>query len=363
MELDIIFLMNPILGGAERNLRTIAEESARSGRYVKIIFLCDSEQGVWQRMNERIECVSVGALNEKVGLLAARSIIKKFSREYEVNRVYSSQVHLNGMLCLYRIMGILKCEHLIIRESTVIADRFKGLRKYEFLLFYSFYKKIDLLICQTEYMRKRLLDFVPRLERFHPAIIPNPVNVERAVKMADEPIFDIEQYGSYIVTVGRLIETKGGDLLIQAFSQVLKKHQSMKLMFIGDGEELSHWQSLTEKLGVSDSVFFMGHIDNPFPYLKYSVLGVVASRREGFPNVLLEMMSVCQRVVSTHCAGGIAEIPGIYDCPANNENALAEAMIESLEGDSKLRVELMRNEVFKRTPKAFLDEISNALIK
>jgi len=363
MELDLIFLMNPILGGAERVLKIIAEESASSGRYVKIIFLCDSDESAWTGMNKRVDCVSIGARNAKIGLLAMYSMIKKISREYDVKRAYSSQVHLNGMLCLYRSMGVLKCEDLIIRESTVIADRFKGLRKYEFLLFYHFYQGIDLLICQTEYMRERLQDFVPRLEALKPVVIANPVNAKRAERMAKEPILNTEKYGKYIVTVGRLIETKGGDLLIQAFAQVLQRYPSMNLLFIGDGGERAYWQSLAEKSGILDHVFFLGHIDNPFPYLKRSELGVIASRREGFPNVLLEMMAVCQRVVSTHCAGGIAEIPGIYDCPANNENALAEAMIESLEGDSKLRVELMRNEVFKRTPKAFLDKIAKSLTK
>jgi glycosyltransferase involved in cell wall biosynthesis len=56
----------------------------------------------------------------------------------------------------------------------------------------------------------------------------------------------------------------------------------------------------------------------------------VSSRIEGFPNVLLQMMSQSNNVVSTKCAGEISNIEGIFTCETNDADALKTAMEKGL---------------------------------
>ena len=354
-------LSSPALGGAERILRIIAEASTAMGRKVIVVFLCQKNIPKWEDVSDGVECIYLGASNEKLGLFRMLPALFKLSRLYSIQRVYSSHVHLNGLLGVCRLMNVLKCQSLILRESTVIGDRFKGVRRLEFLFFYKLYRRVDLLICQTDYMRERLLEFVPRLVKFEPLVIPNPVNVQKAEKQAAKHDFSVPSYGSYVVTVGRLIETKGGDVLLKAFALVRKEHGDLKLLFVGDGKERESWADLAESLGIRDQVVFLGQEANPFPFIKGAKLGVVSSRREGFPNVLLEMMTVCSNVVSTRCAGGIDKIPGILHCAPGDVEDLAATMLQALSVSDAGKVKAMRAEVQRRTPKAFIGRVEEAL--
>ena len=64
-------------------------------------------------------------------------------------------------------------------------------------------------------------------------------------------------------------------------------------MIFGQGNQLSTLQSLSEKLGIEDRVYFMGFIDYPFRYSKYADLFVLSSIYEGYPNVLVVSWYVC----------------------------------------------------------------------
>lgn len=356
MDIDIVVFPTANTGGAENILHSIARSSARSGRFVLVIFLSSSGERV--KLPRRCHGLYLNAKRKELGLIVVSRYIFHLSRRFCLKRVFSSHVHVNSFLCLYRSLKILKCDSMIIRESTVIGDRYHGFRKFEFKFLYLMYNKIDLLICQTDYMKTRLMDFSPKIINYHVEVIPNPVNARRVQSMSEESAPEIIGLGNqYIVSLGRLIETKGGDVLIRSFARIHRDFPGLKLLFLGDGPERNAWIKLANELDVSAHVIFGGETPNPFPYLKQSQLGVVASRSEGFPNVLLEMMCVCRRVVSTRCAGGVERLPGIYHCLANQEKELADCLNRALNCDSKKRIDEMRIFVNKRTPEDFWSQI------
>lgn len=95
--------------------------------------------------------------------------------------------------------------------------------------------------------------------------------------------------GPVLLSVGHLIERKGHDLAIRA----LAEHKSWTLLIAGAGPEERTLRKLSQSLGLDAQVRFIGripHADLPRLYNAADIL-LLASSREGWPNVLLEAMA------------------------------------------------------------------------
>ncbi len=110
-----------------------------------------------------------------------------------------------------------------------------------------------------------------------------------------------------IVSVGRQDYIKGFWHLIKAFSIVHEEYKNTRLEIIGTGD-FSGYRELSEKLGVSDAVYFPGLQKNPFPFVEAADLYVLSSNHEGFPNALLEAMALGKPCVAADCKTGPREI-------------------------------------------------------
>jgi N-acetylgalactosamine-N,N'-diacetylbacillosaminyl-diphospho-undecaprenol 4-alpha-N-acetylgalactosaminyltransferase len=74
-----------------------------------------------------------------------------------------------------------------------------------------------------------------------------------------------------------------------------------------------------EALGLGGRVVMPGFSANPFPTLRRADFFVSPSNAEGFPNSLLEAMSVGLPVISTNCASGPSEV--LADLPRDRVEA------------------------------------------
>ena len=110
-----------------------------------------------------------------------------------------------------------------------------------------------------------------------------------------------------ITSMGREDDIKGFWHLIKAFSLVEQKETKARLMIIGEGDFLEY-KRLAEELGIGDKVCFTGLKKNPYPYLKQAGIYVLTSYHEGFPNALVEAMTLGVPVISTDCKTGPKEI-------------------------------------------------------
>ena len=113
--------------------------------------------------------------------------------------------------------------------------------------------------------------------------------------------------GRVIVSMGRQDDVKGFWHLIKSFSILHRKYEDARLLIVGEGDFREYWE-LAEGLGISDAVSFPGVKKNPFPYLALGRMYVMTSINEGFPNVLVEAMSLGIPVISANCMTGPAEI-------------------------------------------------------
>lgn len=131
------------------------------------------------------------------------------------------------------------------------------------------------------------------IERFHPI----PRKIARAELMwPDEPT---------LISVGNLVENKGHHIGIGLIASM----PNFRLVIVGSGPEREKLEKLARNLGVSERVIFAGRIAQDFLPMYYSAADILilASSREGWPNVLLESMACGTPVLATD-TGGIPEI-------------------------------------------------------
>ncbi|MBD9371512.1 glycosyltransferase family 4 protein [Rhizobium sp. ARZ01] len=152
-----------------------------------------------------------------------------------------------------------------------------------------------------------------------------------------------------IVSVGRAVDKKGYDVLLNALS-LLPAELSWRFIHIGGGPNLAAMKQLAEKLGIAGRITWNGALDQQdvLDHYRRSDLFALACRitsdgdRDGLPNVLVEASSQRLVCVSTNISG----IPELLKdgenglvVPPENPKALATA-IEQLIRDPALRKRL-----------------------
>jgi GalNAc-alpha-(1->4)-GalNAc-alpha-(1->3)-diNAcBac-PP-undecaprenol alpha-1,4-N-acetyl-D-galactosaminyltransferase len=111
-----------------------------------------------------------------------------------------------------------------------------------------------------------------------------------------------------IVSHGRLVEKKGFDVLIRAFSRLVTEFPTLSLKIAGTGECKNELESLVSSLGLDGKVEFVGHLRNCDEFLASGSIGVYLSRSEGFPNALCEALAVGLPLLASDCDFGPSDL-------------------------------------------------------
>ncbi|MDN3658887.1 glycosyltransferase [Ferruginibacter paludis] len=179
-------------------------------------------------------------------------------------------------------------------------------------------------------------------------VIPNYIRPLPTLRVAKK---------NQIVSVGRLIKSKGFDYLLRAFALI--KNADWKLMIVGDGPESSNLKQLAVSLAIEENVVFTGAKNDVNQCLQESKIFAFTSLSEGFPNALMEAMATPLACISFNCDAGPADIiedgkSGFLITP-KDINAFAEKL-SVLMNDEMLRTVFME-EAYKITVKNSLEKI------
>ena len=195
--------------------------------------------------------------------------------------------------------------NFVYPENTIYSVR-SGILEFYFpksnLLAQFIYKKRTIVAVsreiQNSILQKKLSDTV--------YTVYNPLNFQLIDSLKDKYVALDE---NYILASGRMNEdVKQFDKLIVAYSKSILPENKIKLVLLGDGQKQSDYKTLVAKLGLNHLVEFKGFVDNPFPYYKNALFTILSSKNEGFPNVILESLSVGTPVISFDCFSGPSEI-------------------------------------------------------
>jgi glycosyltransferase involved in cell wall biosynthesis len=139
------------------------------------------------------------------------------------------------------------------------------------------------------------------------AVIPHGVDIEQIRHLADHAAPDIPS-GPYVVACGRLTPAKDYRTLLTAYAKARAAGITHTLLILGDGELRRELLALAKDLSISDHTIFLGHRDNPFPYIRAADAYALSSVWEGYGLALLEAMALGRPCVATDCRSGPGEI-------------------------------------------------------
>ena len=107
------------------------------------------------------------------------------------------------------------------------------------------------------------------------------------------------------LNVAGLIPIKSQAMLITAFAEVLKKHDKVRLVIVGEGPERKRLEKQIGELGIRENVILAGFLGRDWvkKYMQSADAFVLSSSYETFGVVLIEAMSSGLPVVSTKCSG------------------------------------------------------------
>ncbi len=216
------------------------------------------------------------------------------------------------------------------------------------------YGRLDLLLAITDRIRERAIRALPvppeRVHTLHYGIDADEFFSRRLDPEQTRGIYGIHEEDQVIGLVGRLEESKGQDVLLDAFARIYADFPRAHLVFAGNPppEHAGYDAQLKQRardLKVMDRCHFIGFQADTAPIFAALDVVVLASRREAFGLVLLEAMAMGVPIVAT-AAGGVPEIiqDGVNGLlvPPGDPQALAEALKRLLKSEG-LREKLARN--------------------
>lgn len=127
-------------------------------------------------------------------------------------------------------------------------------------------------------------------------VIPSGVDIQSIDEIArDERSYDL-------VTVGRLIEHKRVDVILELVAVLRQRGIPVTCCIIGDGPERTRLQDRASVLDVADAVTFrydVGSQEEIYALLKAAKIFISLSTREGFGIAVLEAIACGTRVITT----------------------------------------------------------------
>jgi glycosyltransferase involved in cell wall biosynthesis len=227
------------------------------------------------------------------------------------------------------------------RRGYLSNDHEKHIHEVEWILTYEAWR----IICCSNYMVNEVSNFfqcpLNKIVRIYNGIDPNsllPSNNVNRRKYA-------EDYEKIVLFVGRLVYEKGPHILIEA-ANILRRND-IKFLFVGEGSMKPYLLELGKKLGLSEKLYFLGHIPDDILYAIYKMASVAVfpSLYEPFGIVALEAMALGTPVIAS-AVGGLNEIiingyNGIKVTPGSAYE-LAEAIVKIID-DPSLSKKLIEN--------------------
>jgi len=310
-KVKICFVINSMVGGgAERVSSLLIRELSKNDNFN--ISLCLLEKSdLYYELPTDIKISYLGQNNfndnnikKVIGLYSQSNMLREIIKKDNIDLIFSFLGRANYVSILASNKTNSK---VIISERAMTSESYpKGYNLKSMInryLISSLYPKADYITPNAKLIKYDLVkNFMIPKDKIE--VIYNPFDLKQIDKI--EKTNQLDQFQKpIIVNVGSLHERKNQELLILAFA---RSNIDGTLLIFGEGNEKNKLEDLIVRLELTKRVYLMGHKKDIFSYLKSADLFVLSSKREGFPNVIVEAMACGLPIVSTDCKSGPREI-------------------------------------------------------
>ena len=287
-------------GGAERVMTELCRAWAARGDQVTLITLEDTSRDFYP-VPANVRRVALGV--SSVSRTATDAVMSNVRRVRAMRSallgerpdIVVSFTNRTNILVLLAMQGT----SVPVIVSERIDPRLEGPGRTWAALRRVAYPRAHGLVVQTSGLRGWAEQFVDPA-RVH--VIPNPMREMGA------PVTPAGTREKHIVAMGRLVDQKGFDVLLRAFSMARVGFNDWTLAVHGEGPDREKLSNLVNELVLQDAVVLPGRTDAPDFVLRDASIFVLSSRHEGFPNVLLEASVAGCACIATDCRSGPADI-------------------------------------------------------
>lgn len=296
-------------GGAEGVCVNVANGLVERGWNVDILVLNLRDADYKGRVSKKVRLVSLDVMHARSMFFS----LKKYLDESQPKKILVFNYELAVILVLFRFALRYKYR-VVARNINTFSAKLQQVKRSGLWQRYVvgglirlLYTKVDHVVNQCEAMEVDILKFYPMLGG-RTSVIYNPVAryIEEYAVANDGVEPGIRE--KCFLCVGRLEEQKSFNYAILAFSEVVKKHPDYVLRIVGKGRQEKSLKQLVSDLNIEKSVFFEGFQKNLIPYYLGAQATVLTSQYEGFPNVLIESITLGTPVISFDCPSGPSEI-------------------------------------------------------
>jgi glycosyltransferase involved in cell wall biosynthesis len=203
-----------------------------------------------------------------------------------------------GIRIAYTFPGV---ENPLTMPRYPIGKWFAG--PFEAALFSALAKHSELILAAADQTAIQAMKDRSKGLLAHRPVISSPT-------LVDTRIFNLNREqepsdGPVLVTCGRLNLVKGWDLVFDAFLKVKSEIPSVRLYFVGDGEDRAKLEARIGAAGAGDSVFITGFLESRevARRLNSAHQFLLGSHREGWPTALVEALACGLPAVVTNVSG------------------------------------------------------------
>ena len=134
------------------------------------------------------------------------------------------------------------------------------------------------------------------------------IDIQKIVKLKKQKIDPYFEKNQFIVAIGRLTKQKNFKFLISCFQKLIDFQPNLKLVILGDGEDMQNLKKSIHTKNLENNIFLLGHSQNVFSYLSRAKLFILSSLWEDPGWVLLEAAASNTLILSSDCQNGPSEI-------------------------------------------------------
>jgi glycosyltransferase involved in cell wall biosynthesis len=296
--MKIVFVQSGLgAGGAEKIVNLLAQHRLHLGDEVHVLAFRGEPNGSFFPYNTQVhvETAPVSTLAERSRAFRVASRLPWLRRRFkEIGPdVIVSFLTKTNVLVLMASAGL--------GIPVVVSERNNPMKQGIHPLWYPagmiLAHGAGAIVMQTE----AAYDLLPKRVKSRALVIPNPNVIPNGRHHGSRT-------GNTIVAVGRLVQQKGFDLLIEAMARLRVELPEVRLIIFGDGPDRPALEARARALGIADRVSFPGVTEKPGEWLSAGDVFVLSSRYEGFPNVLVEALASGLPSVAFDCPWGPADI-------------------------------------------------------